>query len=39
MTPDEVRAWVERSTAAQGLPLYVEDPAVLAQIATLLRRY
>ncbi len=33
---DEVRRFIERSCKAQGLPLVVEDPAVLERIATLL---
>ena len=35
MTPAEVAAWVERSRAAQGLPPTIEDPAVIARLATL----
>lgn len=29
--------WVEQSRIAQGLPAKVTDPAVLSQVATLLR--
>jgi len=41
MTPDEVAAaaerLVERSRREQGLPRYVEDPAVLERVAAILR--
>jgi hypothetical protein len=41
MTPAEVREAarriVERSTREQGLPFHVEDPAVLARTARVLR--
>jgi hypothetical protein len=30
-----VKRLVERSTAAQGLPFHVEDPAILARVAAL----
>jgi hypothetical protein len=33
---DALRAWVERTCAAQGLPVKVTDPAVVAAVATLL---
>lgn len=33
---DEVRAWVERTCAAQGLPPKVCDPVAVAGIAVLL---
>ena len=33
----EARAWAERTAAAQGLPLRVSDPAVLRQVAALVR--
>jgi len=37
--PVEVlKAWVERSCAAQGLPVKVTDPAVLGQVGVLLGR-
>jgi len=35
---DVVRAWVERSCAAQGLPVKVSDPAVLHQVGVLFGR-
>ena len=40
MTPEreaEVKAMVERTTKASGVPLKVEDPAVLAAVAKILR--
>ena len=33
--PPEVRAWVERSCAAQGLRVKVTDPAAVARVAAL----
>ena len=36
VTPEMVVAWVERSCAAQGVPVKVRDPAVVAQVAALL---
>jgi hypothetical protein len=33
---DELRAWVEQSCAAQGVPEKVTDPVVVAQVARLL---
>jgi len=39
MTADpraDAQALVERTTAAQGLPLRVEDPAVLARVAAII---
>jgi hypothetical protein len=30
VTPAEVREWTERSRAASGLPLKIQDPTVLA---------
>jgi hypothetical protein len=35
MTPAELAGWVERSRREQGYPFHVEDPVVLARIATL----
>jgi hypothetical protein len=35
VTPAEIRAWTERSRAAQGLPAKIEDPAVLGKVVTL----
>lgn len=35
MTRDDVRAWVTKSRAAQGLPPTVQDPAALARMAAL----
>ena len=32
----DVRAWVERTCAAQGVPVKVTDPVVLAAVAVLL---
>jgi hypothetical protein len=34
---DDVRRLVERSTAAQGLPFHVQDPAILARVAALVQ--
>ncbi len=34
----ELRAWVKRSCAAQGLPVKVSDPAVLHQVEVLFGR-
>jgi hypothetical protein len=36
VTPEMVATWVERSCAAQGVPVKVRDPEVVAQVATLL---
>lgn len=36
-TPAEITARVTASRAAQGLPPKVEDPAILAKVAALLR--
>lgn len=36
MTSPEVRAYVERTRAEQGLPRYCSDPATLQRIARLL---
>jgi hypothetical protein len=33
-----IKVWVERSCAAQGLPVTVTDPAVLRQVGVLLGR-
>lgn len=33
--PDRVRAWLEASCAAQGVPVVVTDPLVLARVAAL----
>lgn len=33
----QVAAWVERTCAKQGVPVYVSDPATIAQVVTLLR--
>jgi hypothetical protein len=35
VTPAELAGWVERSRRDQRLPERIEDPAVLARIATL----
>jgi hypothetical protein len=35
VTPAEVREWTERSRAASGLPLKIQDPTVLARLVTL----
>jgi hypothetical protein len=35
MTPPEIAAWTCASRCAQGLPERIEDPAVLARVATL----
>jgi hypothetical protein len=37
VTPEELAAWGERSRAASGVPPTIEDPAVLVQLARLLR--
>ena len=34
--PAVVRAWVERTRAAQGLPAELDDPAVIARVVALL---
>lgn len=34
--PAVVRAWVERTRAAQGLPPTLDDPVVIARIVALL---
>ena len=36
VSPDAVRAWVERTCASQGVPLKVTDRAVIETAATLL---
>lgn len=36
VTPEVVAAWVERSCAAQGVPVKVREPAVIAQVSALL---
>lgn len=36
MTLDQVREWVEDSCAAQGVPVLVSDPAVVARVGVLL---
>lgn len=33
---DAVRAWLEASCAAQGVPVVVSDPGVIANVAVLL---
>jgi hypothetical protein len=33
----DIKRLVERSTAAQGLPFHVKDPAVLARVAALIQ--
>jgi hypothetical protein len=33
----DVRALIERSTAAQGLPFHIRDRAVLARVAALVK--
>jgi hypothetical protein len=35
MTPAEVADWMVTSRRAQGLPDRIEDPAILARVATL----
>lgn len=37
MTDAELAEWVRASCAAQGLPPTVEDPAVLARVAAIIR--
>jgi len=36
LDPAAVRAWVERTRAAQGLPPTLDDPVVIARIVALL---
>jgi len=36
VTPQMVRAWVERTCAAQGVPVVVTDPVTIAKVAALL---
>lgn len=33
---DAVRAWVERTCAAQGLPVFVADAAIVGRVGSLL---
>lgn len=35
-TPEQITAWVEKSTRAQGVPFKVTDPAVIEAVAVLL---
>jgi len=35
MTREELRAWVTETRARQGLPPTINDPTVLAKLATL----
>jgi len=35
MTPAEIAAWTAASRAAQALPPKIENPAILARVATL----
>jgi len=35
MTPAELAGWVGRNRRAQGLGLVIDDPAILARVATL----
>lgn len=34
---DAVRAWLEASCAAQGVPVLVSDPGVISQVGVLVR--
>lgn len=36
MTEQEVAEWVERSCAAQGVPVKITDPSVIRQVVILL---
>ncbi len=36
MTLEQVRAWVEDTCAAQGVPVVVSDPAVVSRVGALL---
>ena len=36
VSPEEVRAWVERTCAEQGLAVKVTDPSVVRDVALLL---
>jgi hypothetical protein len=38
LTPEQIREWVERSCADQGVPVALTDPATLARIGVLLGR-
>ena len=35
-TPEEIRAWTERTCAEQGVPLKIRDPGVIRDVVTLL---
>lgn len=37
LTREQVAAWVQRTCAEQGVPVYVSDPATIDQVVTLLR--
>ena len=34
--PEVVRAWLERSCAAQSIPVKIADPRIIAKVVTLL---
>jgi len=36
LTLDQVRAWVEATCTAQGVPVLVSDPAVVSRVGVLL---
>jgi hypothetical protein len=37
LTPEEIRAWGEKSRAASGVPPTIEDEATLVRLARLLQ--
>ena len=36
LTRERIRAWVEASCAAQGIPVEIEDPRIIARLVDLL---
>jgi hypothetical protein len=34
-TPDQLDAWLAKSRGSQGLPFFIEDPAVIARLLAL----
>ena len=35
-TPEELDAWLAKSRGSQGLPFFLEDPAIIAKLIALL---
>ena len=35
LTHEQIRAWVEASCAAQGIPVAIEDPRIIARLVDL----